>query len=64
MIEIAPVGDRSRRAAPYGDHVLVIEYRRQDFTAGCTQWGNRLSIVLRDVDLVPQGAAGYVFDGC
>jgi len=48
----------------YGDHVLVIEYRRQDFTAGCTQWGNRLSIVLRDVDLVPQGAAGYVFDGC
>jgi Glycoside-hydrolase family GH114 len=48
----------------YGDHVLVIEYRRQDFTVGCAQWGNRLSIVLRDVDLVPQGASGYVFEGC
>ncbi|MEZ4402514.1 MAG: endo alpha-1,4 polygalactosaminidase [Kofleriaceae bacterium] len=48
----------------YGDHVLAIEYRRQDFTAGCAAWGSRLSIVLRDVNLVPSGQGGYVFDGC
>lgn len=50
--------------AAYDDHVLVIEYRRADFTAGCAAWGARLSIVLRDLELVPAGAAGYVFDGC
>lgn len=47
----------------YGDHVLVIEYRRQDFTTGC-QAHPELSIVLRDLDLVPAGSAGYVYDGC
>jgi hypothetical protein len=49
--------------AAYGDNVLVIEYRRQDFTAGCAAFP-RLSIVLRDRNLVRAGAAGYVFDGC
>ena len=48
----------------YGDHVLAIEYRRQDFTTACARWGARLSIVLRDVELVPAGQPGHVFDGC
>jgi hypothetical protein len=47
----------------YGDHVIVIEYRRIDFDAGCAAFPE-LSIVLRDRDLVPMGTAGYVFDGC
>lgn len=47
----------------YGDHVLVIEYRRADFTKGCNAFPN-LSIVLRDRDLVTPGSAAYVFDGC
>ena len=47
----------------YGDHVLVIEYRRRDFDAGCAAYPN-LSIVLRDLDLVPKGEKGYVFDAC
>lgn len=47
----------------YGDHVIVIEYRQVDFDAGCAAFPE-LSIVLRDVDLVPMGTAGYVFDGC
>jgi hypothetical protein len=50
-------------AASYGDAVLVIEYRAQDFTAGCAAFP-QLSIVLRDRNLVTAGAAGYVFDGC
>ncbi len=47
----------------YGDHVLVIEYRRADFTTGCSAFPS-LSIVLRDVDLVTPSDGGYVYDGC
>lgn len=46
----------------YGDHVLVIEYVRADFTKGCTAFPG-LSIVLRDRNLVVPGTA-YVYDGC
>lgn len=49
--------------AGYGDNVIVIEYRRQDFDAGCTAFPN-LSIVLRDLNLVTPQATGYVYDGC
>ncbi len=47
----------------YGDHVLVIEYRRADFTAGCSAFPN-LSIVLRDRNLTTPSAGAYVYDGC
>jgi hypothetical protein len=47
----------------YGDHVLVIEYRRRDFDAGCAAYPN-LSIVLRDLDLVTPTDEGYVFASC
>ncbi len=49
--------------AAYGDHVIVIEYRRADFDAGCAAFP-ALSIVLRDRDLVPAGAPGHVFATC
>jgi hypothetical protein len=47
----------------YGDHVLVIEYRREDFDAGCATYP-QLSIILRDLNLVKSGDPAYVFDGC
>ena len=47
----------------YGDHVLVIEYVRADFTKGCGAFPG-LSIVLRDRNLVAPPQAAYVFDGC
>jgi len=47
----------------YDDHVLVIEYTRASFDKGCAAFPT-LSIVLRDLDLVPAGNAGYVYDGC
>jgi hypothetical protein len=47
----------------YGDHVLVIEYRQNDFDTGCSVYPN-LSIVLRDVDLTTPSDSGYVYDGC
>lgn len=49
--------------ASYGDHVLVIEYRRQDFDAGCADFPG-LSIVLRDLNLVTPSSSDYVYDGC
>ena len=56
-------GNCAKYTAGYGDHVIVIEYRQQDFTAGCTAYPN-LSIVLRDANLVTAGASGYLYDGC
>ena len=49
--------------AGYGDHVIVIEYVRADFTAGCAAFPN-LSIVLRDVNLVTPSSGAYVYDDC
>jgi hypothetical protein len=50
--------------AAYGEHVLMIEYRRADFEQGCQAYGATHSIVLRDLNLVPKGAGAYVFEGC
>lgn len=43
----------------YGDHVYVVEYRRKDFRRTCSHWGDRLAVVLRDVDLTPGGVHDY-----
>ncbi|MFF3753434.1 endo alpha-1,4 polygalactosaminidase [Streptomyces sp. NPDC002018] len=51
-------------ADAYDDRVLVVEYRRADFTAGCREWGDRLAIVLRDRDVVPAGDPGHVNARC
>ncbi|MFJ2210823.1 endo alpha-1,4 polygalactosaminidase [Streptomyces sp. NPDC101062] len=51
-------------ADAYDDKVLVVEYRRADFTTACEQWGDRLSIVLRDLDVVPAGEPGHVNARC
>ena len=49
--------------AAYDNNVIVIEYLRADFNRGCSEFPG-LSIVLRDRDVRPRGASGYVFDGC
>lgn len=47
----------------YEGHVFVIEYRRQDFDAGCADFPE-LSIVLRDLQVTGPDSTDYVFDGC
>jgi hypothetical protein len=47
----------------YGPAVLMIEYRRTDFDAGCRAFPEH-SIVLRDLDLVSPADPGYVYDAC
>ena len=41
--------------ASYGDHVLVVEYRRRDFRWTCRHFGEQLSVVRRDRELSPTG---------
>jgi hypothetical protein len=52
----------------YGRHVIEIEYAdaggRRSFAAACRARGASISIVYRDRDLVPRGAAGYVYAHC
>ena len=47
----------------YGDRVIVIEYRRQDFDAACQGVGARVSVVLRDRDVTRPGSGSYVLGG-
>jgi hypothetical protein len=47
----------------YGDRLFVIEYRVQDFEAGCTDFPE-LSIVLRDLDVSTPASLKYVHEGC
>jgi hypothetical protein len=39
----------------YGDQVIAIEYRTQDFRWTCAHFGDELPVVLRDRDLSPTG---------
>jgi Glycoside-hydrolase family GH114 len=42
----------------YGQHVLVVEYRRRDFRVACAEWGS-LSVVRRDRALSPEGVRDW-----
>jgi hypothetical protein len=47
----------------YGSAVLMIEYRRRPFEAGCAAYPDH-SIVLRDLNLTTPDRGSYVFAGC
>ncbi|MFC9268245.1 endo alpha-1,4 polygalactosaminidase [Streptomyces zhihengii] len=51
-------------AAAYDGRVFDVEYREPDFTAGCHTWGARVSMTLRDLDVLPAGEPGYVHRVC
>ncbi|MFJ2774573.1 endo alpha-1,4 polygalactosaminidase [Streptomyces sp. NPDC087300] len=50
--------------AEYGDDVVVIEYTASGLRTACDKWGDRLSIVRRDVGVSPAGSSGYVRETC
>jgi hypothetical protein len=50
--------------AAFGSHVVVIEYTAKGLQKACSGWGSQLSIVRRDVDVVPLGTSGYVRKTC
>ncbi|WBB64116.1 endo alpha-1,4 polygalactosaminidase [Streptomyces sp. WMMC500] len=51
-------------AGAFDDRVLVVEYTPGGLAAACGDWGDRLSVVRRDVAVSPRGAAGYVRETC
>lgn len=59
--EFAECGDY---AVAYADRVLVVAYTAADFGRTCRRWRDRLSVVLRDRDVVPAGERGHVFRTC
>ncbi len=48
----------------FGDDVLVVEYTEEGLATACASWGDRLSIVLRDVDVSTPDDDGYVHQTC
>lgn len=48
----------------YGDHVIAIEYSDSGFSRACSQYGDRISVVRRNVSVSPPGSGGYVRETC
>ncbi|WAP55476.1 endo alpha-1,4 polygalactosaminidase [Streptomyces sp. S465] len=51
-------------AKAYDDHVVVVEYGEEGFAKACEGWGDRLSVVLRDVDVSTDDSEDYVRETC
>lgn len=51
-------------ATAFRDHVIVIEYTKDGLSRACADFRDRLSIVRRDLDVLPAGSAGYVHATC
>jgi hypothetical protein len=43
----------------FGDQVLMVEYRAEDFTETCVAYGATHAVVLRDRDLSPEGRRAW-----
>jgi Glycoside-hydrolase family GH114 len=57
-------GDYTRA---YGDEVIEIEYTdnpRSDYTKACAARGDRISVILRDRDVVARGRKAYRYQAC
>ena len=51
----------------YGRRVIEIEYTdngRRAFLRACKARGSRISVLLRDRDVVPRGTTGYLYRTC
>lgn len=48
----------------FGDNVIVIEYTAKGLATACEGWGDRISIVRRDLFVVPAGSSGYLRQTC
>jgi hypothetical protein len=62
--ECGAFGECGRYTAAYGDHVIDIEYGGPGLRGACAGWGDRLSIVRRDLDLVAPGDSRYLRETC
>ncbi|WGP08237.1 endo alpha-1,4 polygalactosaminidase [Streptomyces sp. SH5] len=51
-------------ASAYDDRVFVVEYTAGDFEEACSSVGAKVSVVRRDLGVVPAGRPGHVFRAC
>lgn len=51
-------------AGPFANRVLDIEYTDSGRAAACSEWSGRISIVQRDLLVVPAGSSGHVRKTC
>lgn len=50
--------------AAFGRHVVDVEYDGRGLAKACAGWGDGISIVLRDRDVLPAGESGHVRKTC
>ncbi|MET9558278.1 endo alpha-1,4 polygalactosaminidase [Streptomyces sp. NPDC006645] len=50
--------------AEFGNNVIVIEYTDEGLSTACADFADTLSIVQRDMDVLPKGSSGYVRETC
>jgi hypothetical protein len=62
--ECGTYGECTDYTEVFGDGVFVIEYSVDGFVEACAAVGDRVSVVLRDVDLTTPGSESYVYDSC
>ncbi|MFI0875082.1 endo alpha-1,4 polygalactosaminidase [Streptomyces parvus] len=62
--ECGRYGECADYASAYDDKVFVVEYTADDFREACSSVGAKVSVVRRDLDVVPAGRPGYVFRAC
>ncbi|MFD4034720.1 endo alpha-1,4 polygalactosaminidase [Streptomyces sp. NPDC058637] len=65
--ECAQFDECDAYADAYDDRVFAIEYEGEGevgFEESCSAWGDRVSLVLRDLDVLPAGEKEYVFRTC
>jgi hypothetical protein len=62
--ECARYHECGRYRRVYGNHVIVIEYRRRDFRRACETVGQELSVVLRDRLVRRPSSPHYIYDAC
>lgn len=48
----------------YGSHVIEIEYASKPFKKSCATRAGKISIIRRDLDVVPRGNPSYVYRTC
>ncbi|MFI6587953.1 endo alpha-1,4 polygalactosaminidase [Embleya sp. NPDC050493] len=48
----------------FGNNVIVIEYTAKGLSNACSKWGDKLSVIRRDVDVTPVGNSKYVRKTC
>jgi hypothetical protein len=57
-------GECTASTAVYGGRVFEIEYTDAAFKAACKARGRSISVIRRDLDVVPRGTSGYRYLWC